>query len=410
MTVPSRLRRPAAGLLAGLAGLMLSSLAPAGAPVVRSVAPAGPPRTLELEELWRIGGEGSDLLVGTVTETATDGDGNLYLLDSQLAHVLVISPAGELLRTISREGEGPGEVRQPRDVVCLPDGTIGIMTMFPARIVRLTPQGEPRESLTVTTDREGPASFVAGIGCRSGGGNLVLAASRLFQTETGQDRRMYLCRLGEDGREGVRYCESTMSLDFGRLHFVERELSPAFHTAWAVGPGGRVFAAVAWDRYRIAVWDPDGTPVRTIEREFRNRERTADELRRVNALFDASARNNRSGETREVEPSPPAISGLHVDADGRLWVLHSRADENLPPGVMQAYDLFDADGRYLREVRVRCEGDPDRDGLELLPDGRVLLIRGLVLASMMQSDLGSIPLGEDEEIGPMEFVCYRVRD
>ena len=88
--------------------------------------------------------------------------------------------------------------------------------------------------------------------------------------------------------------------------------------------------------------------------------------------------------------------------------MDSRSGENLPDGVMQSYDIFDAEGRYLRQVYVACEGDPDYDGLELLPDNRILLIRGLVLAGTAQSDLGSIPLGEEEEVGNMEFVCYRV--
>jgi hypothetical protein len=398
------------GVLLPAALLAFPAAPPAAAdvPVIENQKPKGEPLTLKLEEVWRVGGEESELLFGTVTETATDAAGNVYLLDSQLSHVVVISPEGEHLRTISREGEGPGEVRQPRDLVCLPDGSIGIMTMFPAKLVRITPEGDPLESITAMTGEGENAGFTAGALCDSRGGNLVLGATKLQQTENGQDRVMYLCRLGEDGRETVRYCESHMSLDFRSLHFVEREISPMFHSALALGPDGRVYVAQAWDRYAIEVYHPDGTLERVITREFENRKRTDDELRRVHALFEASARNNPYGETHEVEDSPQVIDGLHVVDDGRLWVLHSRSGEDLPEGVMQSYDVFDADGAYLHEVRIPCEGNPDYDGLTLLPDGRILLIKVLVLAGMAQSDLGSIPLGEEEEAGNMEFVCYRV--
>ncbi|MCK4413852.1 MAG: hypothetical protein KAY32_09925 [Candidatus Eisenbacteria sp.] len=388
--------------------LQIPLAAPADVPVIENEAPVFPPLTLKLEETWRVGGDESDLLFGTVTETATDKDGNVYLLDSQLSQVVVISPAGEHVRTLSREGEGPGEVRQPRDIICLPDETIGIMMMFPAKLVRLTREGDPLESITAMTGEGEVGDFTAGALCASRGGNLVLAATKLLPTEHGQDRVMYLCRLSDTGRETVRYCESRMSLDFRKLHFIEREISPSFHSALALGPDGRVYVGQAWDRYAVEVYHPDGTLERVITRAFENRKRTKDELRRVNALFDASARNNPYGETREVEPSPPVIAGLHVDNDGRLWVLHSRGAENLPQGIMQSYDLFDADGRYSRRVHVACDGDPDYDGLTLLPDGRILLIKGLVLAGTAQSDLGSIPLGEEEEAGNMEFVCYRV--
>ena len=375
---------------------------------IKNTAPALPPLTLTLEEIWRVGGEDEALLFGTVTETASDPEGNVYLLDSQLCQVVVISPEGKHLRTLSREGDGPGEVRQPRDVVYLPDQTIGIMTMFPAKLVRLSREGEPRESLTITSGNGEQGGFTAGAVCYSRGGNLVLGATKLTQTESGQDRVMYLCRLSESGQEQVRYCESRMSLDFQKLHFVEREISPGFHSALALGPDGKVYVPQAWDRYAIEVYHPDGAREQVIEREFENRKRTKQELRRVNALFDASARNNPYGETREIEPCPQAITSLYVDNAGRLWVLHSRSSENLPDGVMQSYDLFDVNGSYLRQVLIACDGDPDYDGLQLLPDGRVLLMKGLVLASMAQSDLGNIPLGEDEESSNMEFVCYRV--
>jgi hypothetical protein len=379
-------------------------------PIVKNTSPALPPLTLNLEEVWRVGGEDGDLLFGTVTETAVDPEGNVYLLDSQLCQVVVISPAGKHLRTLSREGDGPGEVRQPRDLVYLPDQTVGIMTMFPAKLVRLSREGEPRESLIVTTGEGEQGGFTAGAVCASRGGNLVLGATRLTQTETGQERLMYLCSLAADGREQVRYCESHLSLDFRKLHFVEREISPCFHSTLALGPDGKVYVPHDWDSYSVMVYRPDGTLARIITRTFENRKRTEQELRRVNALFDASARNNPYNETREIEPRPQVINGLHVDNAGRLWVLHSRSSENLPEGVMQCYDLFDANGSYLQQVFVVCDGHPDYDGLQLLPDGRVLLMKGLVLASMAQSDLGNIPLGEDEESSNMEFVCYRISE
>jgi hypothetical protein len=164
----------------------------------------------------------------------------------------------------------------------------------------------------------------------------------------------------------------------------------------------------SWDRYAVEVFDPDGTLDRVIELEFENRDRTDDEMRRVRALFEASRRNTPYEVTYELEPKPPAIAGLHVDGDGCLWVASSRAAEDRPEGVMLTYDVFDPDGRFKEKVAIACEGDPDLDGLEFLPDGRVLLIKGYVLAGMARTDQGNVPLGEEEESGPMEIICCRI--
>ena len=74
-------------------------------------------RTVQLEEIWRVGGEDDEeILFGVVAFGVLDEEGNMYLLDSQLSQVLVINPEGELIDTLGREGEGPGEMRQPTGI------------------------------------------------------------------------------------------------------------------------------------------------------------------------------------------------------------------------------------------------------------------------------------------------------
>jgi hypothetical protein len=45
-----------------------------------------------------------------------DADGNVWIVDRRLSQVLVVAPDGTLLRTIGRDGEGPGEFRLPANV------------------------------------------------------------------------------------------------------------------------------------------------------------------------------------------------------------------------------------------------------------------------------------------------------
>ncbi len=397
-------------LLAG-ALVLASGIAHAerpAAPRIRAGAPLRPPRTVTLQEQWRVGGPGSGVMLGAVTEAVADEDGNVYLLDTQLCHVLVISPAGQVLRTLSREGDGPGEVRRPRDVLVMPDGSIGLVEMFPAKIVELSPEGEPRGMVTIGGAQVTPGGFIAASHCIARAGVLLVAGQQILREPPGQRRISFLSRLAATGEELTRLRESTIVLDFNKLRFVERDLQPPFDLASALGPDGRVYVPESWDRYAIEVLRPDGTLERVIEREFVNRKRTDDELRRINAVYEASARNNPYGEEHEIEPCPPVIADLRVDASGTLWVLHSRSAEGQAAGILQTYDLFDPEGRYLGQVSIACDADPEIDGLEFLSDDRVLLIKGYALAAAGRSDLGSVPLGEDGEPEPQEVICCRV--
>ena len=74
------------------------------------------------QELWRVGEDDSEVVFGMIGECIVDRDGRLYVLDRQANQVSAFSHEGEFLRTIGRIGEGPGEFREPRGLVLLPDG------------------------------------------------------------------------------------------------------------------------------------------------------------------------------------------------------------------------------------------------------------------------------------------------
>ncbi|MFH1754272.1 MAG: 6-bladed beta-propeller [Candidatus Latescibacterota bacterium] len=96
--------------------LLCSAFGPANAAdVPRTIDNDGPTQgvqPLALHELWRVGGEDEDIMFGRITDLKMHPDGSLYVLDNQLCQVVVISADGEHLRDISREGDGPGEVRR----------------------------------------------------------------------------------------------------------------------------------------------------------------------------------------------------------------------------------------------------------------------------------------------------------
>ncbi len=103
--------------------------------VLNGSTPTGGREVLQMEEQWRIGGDDEEgILLGLISEVCGDDLGNVYVMDAQLCQVHVFAPDGELLRTIFRQGEGPGEVLRPRDML-VTDDKVGLAEEFPGKII-----------------------------------------------------------------------------------------------------------------------------------------------------------------------------------------------------------------------------------------------------------------------------------
>jgi len=376
------------------------------AETIHSEAPAGPRRTLELQEQWRVGGEDADLMFGLMIEALTDDRGNVYLLDQQLCNVTVVDPDGQVTGTLGRQGEGPGEIRTPQGICFMPDGVLAVAEQFPGKLIRLLPNGDPGGTVTLGRGTEG--GFTAVSSCRGRAGNLLLGA--LFQApiEHGQSRQSYLATVSIEGQEQVRFREHTTNLDFEKAHFIEREMLAPFLGAHALGPDGRVYALRDRNEYLIDVFAPDGTLERSISRRFEPVARSQREKDRINELFEVQDRNLPFDITWEIEQYEQAVNGIFVDLEGQLWVEHARSSMDQPPGVLTTYDVFGVDGQWLEEVSVACGGDPAYDGILPLEDGRLLLVKGLVLARLTASGSQGAVFDEEGGDAAQEVICYQV--
>ncbi len=56
---------------------------------------------------------------------------------TQVAVLYQCDADGRVLRTMGRAGNGPGELTEPKDLVCFDDGTLGLVSTFPGRLVYL---------------------------------------------------------------------------------------------------------------------------------------------------------------------------------------------------------------------------------------------------------------------------------
>jgi len=371
-----------------------------GVPHVRSgPQPAEGSVTWPLEEVWRVGGDDEALLLGSVAQVMSDSTGSVYVLDRQLAHVVVVAPDGTVTGVLGREGEGPGETRRPGDMLFLSDGTIGLVQGFPGRIVKIDRAGNPAGTIHLGGDASAGTGMSSIHDARLRGGTLALCGWRGTQRGSVFERTSFLSICDPDFRERQLLLSKPGQTDFSQPRYIESEEYFVGDGRWALGPDGRVYAAPERDQYIVQVYASDGTLARIIEREFESWARTREEMDRLGEARVAVVDGRRMEFETRLEPNDPCIRTLHVAASGDLWVLSSRGAREQAPGVMATYDVFDRDGRFARQVAVACPGDPDRDQLFFLDDGRVILAIG--------ASSGGGQRDEGEAV-PQRVVCYRV--
>ena len=421
-------RRPIAASVALLFLWALAALLPIGSSaeagqqvlhdgvphVVNEGEPSGGHETIVPVELWRAGGEDEEVLLGAPSKAIADAEGNVYVLDSQLNQVLVFGPEGEFLRTLSREGDGPGEIQNGADLIFMPDGQLGVLQAFPGKIVRFD-----RDDIPGSLFSPGGKPTAGGLGnLQDGayrGGNLVLCGSEISQRDEGFLMTQYLASFAPEGEELARYLAKSHQPDFSKPTYYEKERYFVNQGRWALGPDGSVYTADQRADYAIKVFDQAGDLQRVVERaDYRPRKRSQADRDEIGEGMIMIANGRRLEIDMRIEDDSPCISGMRVTDDGSLWVISSHGENEQPEGVILTYDVFDPEGNYQRQVSLRCEGDGRDDGLFWLTDDTLLVVRGMNDA--VRSTFGGSgndaenadTAEDDEEPTLLELICYRL--
>ena len=125
--------------------------------LLASIAAAAPltaqdrPLTADFPEVYRAGGLNAPdwAQFSGGGPVGFDGAGNLYILDPGASQVVAIDARGQLVRTIGRSGEGPGEFGFPFKLVVWRDGRFAVEDLQRDAIYVFGPGGEFDHSVTI---------------------------------------------------------------------------------------------------------------------------------------------------------------------------------------------------------------------------------------------------------------------
>ncbi len=370
-------------------------------------------RTVQLEEIWRVGGEDDeDLLLGMVAVGVLDQEGNVYLLDSQLSQVLVIDPAGELKTTLGREGEGPGEMTRPSGLFLNNSQQIGISQGFPGKIILLNMDGTPGGTVAVNQDSESGGFAFVGTALKRDENLVVLHGKGTFDMETGMiNTRTLLTSVDETGQELTRFAEHNQVRDMHKQVFDETANFSELAT-WTLG-NQSVLTVPNRDDYRINVKGLDGEIERVISRPFQPRKRSDEDKEDLTSGMQMVLNGQRVEMEKHILDFDRSILSLDVATDGRLFVQNSyQAAKHWPAGTAKKFDIIDADGVFQEELTLEFPGfDTEEDALLFLDGDHFLYMKGFQgAAESMRSAFGAGNPDEDEteDAEPLEVIFCKI--
>lgn len=116
------------------------------------------PILLDMRDLHAIGGMDAEpwAQFGSVAQVAFDGRGLLYILDRVAQRVVVIDENGRLVRTLGREGRGPGEFIAPGSMAVFDDGSVIVYDLIRRTFSAFDSAGALRFDVRVPLDHGAP--------------------------------------------------------------------------------------------------------------------------------------------------------------------------------------------------------------------------------------------------------------
>jgi hypothetical protein len=98
---------------------------------------------------------------GHVADLEVGSDGSIYVLDSSVGAVRVFDSTGAYSRTISRRGQGPGELARPLQMILAPDGALWVYDAAPRAALVMAQDGSEiaRYDASLSGPRYGPPYF-----------------------------------------------------------------------------------------------------------------------------------------------------------------------------------------------------------------------------------------------------------
>ncbi len=365
-----------------LSSLLTQSLAEI--PTVDNPYQAKINRTIVMEEKWRIGNdENENFILGVIKMVISDVQGNIYLLDKQQSEVFKFSPEGDYLKSVSRKGEGPGELGRCNFFGFWDENTIACFSSFPHKFVRFDLQGKP---LTTVIPTPGPAQENDGrmaMSAFSRRDGYLVARGSFFLFENGNTvQKAFLSSFDHGGDEIKCYRKMPTGYDRNKPIVIDEEKDFIPFQHWALGNNGEFYLAPQRTEYLIEVYDFNGNLIRKVIRNWPHHKLTSAEKEDAKNQYSFGVSGTKMPEiSYEIAEYAQVINSLSW-IDNQLWVTSSEGGISKNNSGTYLVDVFDETGNLLEQRSYQLPVNREQDKIHWLDGKRAVVVKNYKSASI----------------------------
>ncbi len=301
-----------------------------------------------LREELRIGtldGTGPNMF-GSIRDFEVDRYGRFWLFEGQAQELRLFDRDGRFVRTVGRQGEGPGEFNQVIGMAWGPDDNLWIVDPSNNRLSVVDTAG-------VFVDSHPTIGGIVMMPWPGGFDDEGQFYTYGVDTTVEDDFALVMVRHGRD----LQPIDSVAPPEYPGEgeHFEIRNENSWMMTdvpftpsiEWSLGRDGTYWAGLTGD-YRIFQLGWGGDTLRSIRREYEPLPVTSSDLEEARERLDWFIEAGGKADWSRIPALKPAFDDFVIDDAGYLWVqmIAEPGEEN------RLFDVFDPTGRYLGEVRV----------------------------------------------------------
>ena len=291
--------------------------------------PKGIPTKVILKEDFKIGdSEAEEEMIAQVTFFVVDENGSIYALDWKANNIKVFDKSGKFVRTIAKQGQGPGEINFPSGLLITSKNELLVEDAGNRRLAYFTLEGEFLRNVSVA-DKTSLTNLVM-----DNKGNYL---GRQFIVEEGT--------MSFEIRKFDKDLNSLFTIEkipFNLRDPLKDKINVFdFVQIYLFDSKGQIYYGNPKE-YEIQIFSPEGKLKRKITKKFKSENITEKDIEEILDRIPDTGFGVR--ERMDFPKEFPAYEAFTMDEEERLIVRsYKKADEEDHVYL----DVFDAEGKYI---------------------------------------------------------------